>query len=156
MGYTSLLVHTVDNNIDNIDILLDEQNLGADGSSLIGKIIQEQMNKILENAELYYLEDDNYAKNKDIVFLIEYIQNLFGIMLERYQKTGTTYFIFSTNYKGKKVKTDNSLLKIQQILNYLFIYMVEEVKEIQLDQIEEEIHIKLNLEKIQQPSLQIK
>ena len=55
MGYASLLVHTVDNNIDNIDILLTEKNLGTEGGVLVGKILKEQLNKILENAELYYL-----------------------------------------------------------------------------------------------------
>ena len=55
MGYTSLLVHTVDNNIDNIEILLIEKNFETDVRNIISEIIKEQMNKILENAELYYL-----------------------------------------------------------------------------------------------------
>ena len=97
MGYTSLLVHTVDNNIDNIEILLIEKNFETDVRNIISEIIKEQMNKILENAELYYLEDDCYAKNKDVVFLLEYIyliqcwkkmkkQKTFILLFQQYTK----------------------------------------------------------------------
>lgn len=156
MGYASLLVHTVDNNIDNIDILLTEKNLGTEGGVLVGKILKEQLNKILENAELYYLEDNQYARNKDIVFLLEYINYIFVTMIKRYQTSGKTYFIFPIVYKGKKVKTENELSKIQQLLQYLFATVADEMIEVQLDQIEEELYIELNLEKKQEHSLQTK
>lgn len=156
MGYASLLVHTIDNNIDNIDILLTEKNLGTEGGVLVGKILKEQLNKILENAELYYLEDNQYARNKDIVFLLEYINYIFVTMIKRYQTSGKTYFIFPIVYKGKKVKTENELSKIQQLLQYLFATVADEMIEVQLDQIEEELYIELNLEKKQEHSLQTK
>lgn len=156
MGYTSLLVHTVNNNIDNIEILLAEKYLGTDVDNIISEIIKEQMNKILENAELYYLEEDCYAKNKDVVFLIEYVKYLFDSILEEYQESENTCFVFSTIYKNKKVKIENELLKIQQLLNYLLISVTKEATEIQLNQIEDELHIRLNLEKKQEHGLQIK
>lgn len=156
MGYTSLLVHTVDNNIDNIEILLIEKNFEADVRNIISEIIKEQMNKILENAELYYLEDDCYAKNKDVVFLLEYIKYLFDSMLEENEKTENIYFTFPTIYKNKKVKVENKLLQIQQLLKCLFISIGKEETKIQLNQIEDKLHIRLNLEKKQEHGLQIK
>lgn len=155
MGHVSLLVHTVDNNIENIEILLSENDLGNDGSTLVGQIIKEQMNKILENAELYYLEDDNYAKNKDIVLLLEYVYYIFTTILEKYQKEAKKYYIFSKNYKGKKVKTNHHLFKIQKMLNYLFS-ATEEINGVEIEEINEEFYIQLNLEKKQEHSLQTK
>ena len=55
MENVSLLVHRVNNNIENVEVLLEEDNLDKEASSLIGKIIDEQMNNILQNSELYYL-----------------------------------------------------------------------------------------------------
>lgn len=155
MGNVSLLVHKVDNNIENIEILLSEKDFGTDGSTLIGQIIKEQMNKILENAELYYLEDDCYAKNKDIVFLLEYVHYLFATILEKYKKENQKYYIFPKNYKGKAVKTNHHLFEIQKMLNYLFS-ATEEINGVEIQEIKEEFYIQLNLEKKQEHSLQTK
>ena len=90
------------------------------------------------------------------MFLLEYINYIFVTMIKRYQTSGKTYFIFPIVYKGKKVKTENELSKIQQLLQYLFATVADEMIEVQLDQIEEELYIELNLEKKQEHSLQTK
>ena len=142
-------------NIENIEILLSEKDFGTDGSALIGQIIKEQMNKILENAELYYLEEDGYAKNKDIVLLLEYIHYLYTTILEKYKKENKKYYIFSKNYKGKTVKTNHHLFEIQKMLNYLFS-ATEEINGVEIQEINEEFYIQLNLEKKREHSLQTK
>lgn len=156
MGHASLLVHTVDNNIDNIEILLAEKKISNEESSLIGNIINEQMNKIVENAELYYLEEDCYAKNKDVVFLLEYIYYIYTTMLKKYAETKSTYSIIPSIYRGKQINIEKNIETIQQLLNYLFISTLEGLNVVELDQIEKDLHIKLNLEKIQEHSLQTK
>ena len=154
MGHTSLLVHAIDNNIDNIEILLTENKLGNDGKNLVGEIINEQMNKILENAELYYLEDDSSAKRKDDVLFIEYIRYIFENILKKYNEEDTL-FRFSMIYKNKKVKIED-LSRTEELLDYLFVYAKCEINGIKIDQIDDELHVKINFKKIEQHSLQSK
>lgn len=154
MGHTSLLVHAIDNNIDNIEILLTEKNIGNDGKNLVGEIINEQMNKILENAELYYLEDDSSAKKKDDVLFIEYVSYIYQSILKKYSEDNTL-FNFSTIYKTKKVKIED-ISRIEELLSYLFVYANCEISGIQIDQIEDELHVKINFQKIEKHGLQSK
>ena len=66
MENVSLLVHRVNNNIENVEVLLEEDNLDKEASSLIGKIIDEQMNNILQNSELYYFRRESEMTGKDV------------------------------------------------------------------------------------------
>lgn len=156
MGQTSLLVHAVNNYIENIDILLAESNLQKEINSLVGTIIKEQLNKILENAELYYLEDESYAKNKKIVFFLEFIQYVCEIILQKYSKEENNYFVFQTTFKDKKVELGNDIKKIEHLLGCLLATEQENINSVEISCVDDEIYIKLNFQKIQEHSLQTK
>ena len=156
MGQTSLLVHAVNNYIENIDILLAESNLQKEINSLVGTIIKEQLNKILENAELYYLEDESYAKNKKIVFFLEFIQYICEIILQKYNKEENRYFVFQTTFKDKKVELGNDIKKIEHLLGCLLSTEQEDISSVEISCVDEEIYIKLNFQKIAEHSLQTK
>ena len=148
MENVSLLVHRVNNNIENVEVLLEEDNLDKEVINLIGKIIDEQMNNILQNSELYYLEDDCIAKNKDKLFLFEYINYIKNQMLIN------DNVIVKMVYKNKKVEINLEMLK--KILKYLLSLNYDNIDNIYIEPKEDELHIKINFEKNKEHSLQSK
>lgn len=155
MSNTSLLVHTIDNNLDNIDALIDGAEISTDEDNIVGQIIQEQMNKILENAKLYYLEETKFAKNKDQVFLLEFIQFIHTLIIKKCT-LGSSYLIVPQKYKNVDVKIDEkSICKMTKILNYL-VSLTEGINNVELVQLDEQIHIKINFKKNKEQGLQIK
>lgn len=144
---TNLLVHTIENNLENIDILIEEEDFGIEGNAIVGNIIKEQMNTILENAELYYLEDDKFAKNKQIVFELEYISYIYKMILDSI-KNNNTEFMLPLIYRNKKIELNKcKIAKYEVLLRYMIVASLQEQMEINIEQIDKNIHIKINLEK---------
>lgn len=144
----NLLVHRIDNNIENIEILLSEDICEYEIMQLIGKIIDEQMNVIIENKELYYIEDDIIAKNKKEILLLDFIDNI------RKQLIINSSITIKTTYKEEKIPIDT--IKLQKILKYLLSLNYENIDNIEIKQIDDELHIKINFEKKYEHSLQSK
>jgi len=140
MNNTSLLVHTINNNLENIEVLLEEDNLDKEKNILVGKIINEQLNKILENAELYYLEDEEYAINKNKVFFLEFVNFIIQELQELIDKKGKEIAI-KTTYKNKKVEVDLNTLK--SLLNYLLLNYID-YKNIDIKLYSDEIYLKIS------------
>ena len=115
---------------------------------LIGKIIDEQMNVIIENKELYYIEDDIIAKNKKEILLLDFIDNI------RKQLIINSSITIKTTYKEEKIPIDT--IKLQKILKYLLSLNYENIDNIEIKQIDDELHIKINFEKKYEHSLQSK
>ena len=140
MNNTSLLVHTINNNLENIEVLLEEDNLDKEKNILVGKIINEQLNKILENAELYYLEDEEYAINKNKVFFLEFVNFIIQELQELIDKKVKEISI-KTTYKNKKVEVDLNTLKL--LLNYLLLNYID-YKNIDIKLYSDEIYLKIS------------
>lgn len=145
MNNTSLLVHTLNNNVENIEILLEEENLDKELNSMVGKIINDQLNKVLENAELYYLEDERFAINKEKILCLEFI----NYVRDRIINEGNDLTI-KMNYRNKPINIDLELLK--KILNYLLVAENNDIEDLQLRIIDEEL--KINFKKNNEHSLQ--
>lgn len=137
MNNTSLLVHTINSNLENIEVLLEEDNLDKEKKNLVGKIINEQLNKILENAELYYLEDEEYAINKNKVFFLEFINSIIQELINK----KTNEIKIKTMYKNKKVEID--LNEMQLLLNYLLLNYID-YKNIDIKLYSDEIYLKIS------------
>ncbi len=136
MNNTSLLVHTINNNLENIEVLLEEDNLDKEKNILVGKIINEQLNKILENAELYYLEDEEYAINKNKVFFLEFVNFIIQELIDKKIKE----IVIKTTYKNKRVEVDLNTLK--SLLNYLLLNYID-YKNIDIKLYSDEIYLKI-------------
>lgn len=137
MNNTSLLVHTINSNLENIEVLLEEDNLDKEKKNLVGKIINEQLNKILENAELYYLEDEKYAINKNKVFFLEFINSIIQELISK----KTNEIKIKTMYKNKKVEIDLNVMKL--LLNYLLLNYID-YKKIDIKLYSDEIYLKIS------------
>ena len=148
MGNTSLLVHRINNNIENIEVLLEEDNLDKEIINIVGEIINEQMNNILENAELYYLEDEEYAFNKEKLLFLEYVNYIKNELLKTNEIT--TKMI----YKNQKVSVNIEIM--MKMLKYLLSKDFKNIEKIEVDLMENQLHIKINLEKNKEHSLQNK
>lgn len=148
MSNTSLLVHTLNNNVENIEVLLEEDNLDKDAKNLIGKIIDNQLNKILENAELYYLEDEKFAINKDKVLYLEFINYIRNLLLNNINKKINVKMF----YKNKKINIDIELLR--KILKYLLLVNYNDIDDVKIELIDDEINVEIIFEKNKEHSLQ--
>ena len=151
MCNVSLLVHKINNNIENIEVLLEEENLDKEIINLVGKIIDEQLNNIIENSELYYLEDEKFAINKEKLFFLEFVNYVRNQLVENLSENEMVIKII---YKNKLVCFEIKTLK--KILKYLLYSSIDNIEDIEVSLIGDELHIKINLEKNKEHSLQSK
>lgn len=151
MCNASLLVHKINNNIENIEVLLEEENLDKEIINLVGKIIDEQLNNIIENSELYYLEDEKFAINKEKLFFLEFVNYVRNQLAENLSENEV---VIKTIYKNKLVCFEIKTLK--KILKYLLYSSIDNIEDIEVNLIGDELHIKINLEKNKEHSLQSK
>ena len=103
MENVSLLVHRVNNNIENVEVLLEEDNLDKEASSLIGKIIDEATYKREKKGVLI-----------DNTINIDFINN--GAVLHEVKKTKSIeeagiwqlkYYMYYLEQKGiKNIKAE--------------------------------------------------